>query len=237
MRRAFERVLAARGVTVHRAAEVSRGRRPGACGRATARRCEADEIVWVTQAGGAPWLRDTGLALDDMGFIRVRDTLQSETDPLIFAAGDCAAMIGRPLEKAGVFAVRMAGPLAENLRRSDRCASRCCRYRPQRRWLALISTGDRHAVASRGALYARGDWVWRWKDWIDRRFMRKFSELADDARSRGTGRATRFRSTTTNGPRRSPRSPCAAAAAAPRSARRCCRARWPACARSSATTC
>jgi selenide,water dikinase len=32
-------------------------------------------------------------------------------------------------------------------------------------------------VASRGALYARGDLLWRWKDWIDRRFMRKFTEL------------------------------------------------------------
>jgi selenide,water dikinase len=29
---------------------------------------DADEIVWVTQAGGAPWLRDTGLALDGQGF-------------------------------------------------------------------------------------------------------------------------------------------------------------------------
>ena len=36
------------------------------------------------------------------GFIRVRDTLQSETDPLVFAAGDCASMIDRPLEKEDV---------------------------------------------------------------------------------------------------------------------------------------
>jgi selenide, water dikinase len=41
----------------------------------------------------------------------------------------------------------------------------------------LISTGDRHAIASRGALFMQGDWVWRWKDWIDRRFMLRFSEF------------------------------------------------------------
>ena len=35
-----------------------------------------------------------------------------------------------------------------------------------------------HAVASRGSFYARGDLVWRWKDWIDRRFMLKFDRLA-----------------------------------------------------------
>jgi len=175
VRDAFDHVLAARGVVVHRSAkvtQVSAGRLQTDSGEVLA----ADEIVWVTQAGGAAWLRDTGLALDEKGFVRVRDTLQTETDPVIFAAGDCAAMIDHPLEKAGVFAVRMARPLAENLRRTLLGGS-LIHYRPQQRWLALISTGDRHAIASRGRFYARGDLVWRWKDWIDRRFMRKFSEL------------------------------------------------------------
>ncbi len=175
VRRAFEGVLAQRGIAVHRDAEVVEV----APGRLRTRRGDtlaADEVVWVTQAGGAAWLAATGLALDEAGFIRVTDTLQTETDPRIFAAGDCASMIGRPLEKAGVFAVRMGPVLAENLRRSllDQPLKA---YRPQRRWLALISTGDRHAIASRGALFARGDWVWRWKDRIDRRFMERFSDL------------------------------------------------------------
>ncbi len=235
VRRAFEGVLAERGVMVHRDAEVTQV----SAGRLQTRSGEvldADEIVWVTQAGGAAWLRDTGLALDDKGFIRVRDTLQTETDPLIFAAGDCAAMIDHPLEKAGVFAVRMGKPLAENLRRTV-LRQPLVDYRPQRRWLALISTGDRHAIASRGGFYARGDLVWRWKDWIDRRFMRKFSEF--EAMAEAMRRAGRrdSRSTRANRPRRSRPSPCAAAAAAPRSGRRCCRAPWPMSSRSSATTC
>jgi selenide,water dikinase len=50
-------------------------------------------------------------------------------------------------------------------------------WRPQRHWLALIGTGARHAVASRGSIGFAGNWVWRWKDWIDRRFMRRFNEL------------------------------------------------------------
>jgi len=176
VRAAFDRVLAARRVMVHRGAmvtQVSAGRLQTDSGEVLA----ADEIIWVTQAGGAAWLGDTGLALDEKGFVRVRDTLQTETDPVIFAAGDCAAMIDYPLEKAGVFAVRMARPLAENLRRTLLGWS-LIHYRPQQRWLALISTGDRHAIASRGRFYARGDLVWRWKDWIDRRFMRNFSELS-----------------------------------------------------------
>ena len=51
---------------------------------------------------------------------------------------------------------------------------------PQRHALALISTGDRHAIAARGAFVAEGDWVWRWKDRIDRAFMAKYA-LPDGA--------------------------------------------------------
>ena len=177
VRGAFERVLAQRGVQLHRDAEV---RAVGAGSLTTDRGTHfaADEIMWVTRAGGAAWLRDTGLELDDNGFIRVIDTLQSVTDPQVFAAGDIAAMINHPLEKAGVFAVRMGPPLAENLRRVV-AGNAPIPYKPQRRWLALISTGDKLAVASRGLLGFSGAWVWRWKDWIDRRFMAKFSDLPD----------------------------------------------------------
>ena len=176
VRRRFDELLAERGVRVHRGAEVivvTAGQLSTRNGDTLA----ADEIVWVTQAGGASWLRATGLDLDSAGFIRVTDTLQSVSDPLLFAAGDCASLPDPSLEKAGVFAVRMGMPLARNLRHA--LLGRPLQpYRPQRRWLALISTGDRNAVASRGAFCAAGAWVWRWKDWIDRRFMLRFNALA-----------------------------------------------------------
>lgn len=117
VRRAFGRVLARRGFVVHRGAEVVEvpaARVRTACGEEV----EADEMVWVTRAGGAPWLRDTGLQLDADGCIRVTDSLQTVTDPRVFAAGDIASMVGSPLEKAGVFAVRQGPTLAEHLRRA-----------------------------------------------------------------------------------------------------------------------
>lgn len=171
----FQSNLMERGVAVHTATEVT-AVEAGRLQSADGEWYEADELVWVTMAGGAAWLRDTQLALDEEGFIQVGDTLQSTSDPAIFAAGDIATQINHPREKAGVFAVRQGPPLADNLRAA--VTGRPLKpYRPQAKWLALITTGDRHAVASRGGLYWAGDWVWRWKDWIDRRFMARFNEL------------------------------------------------------------
>ncbi|MYL25248.1 MULTISPECIES: selenide, water dikinase SelD [Halomonadaceae] len=175
VRRRFESVLQERGVNVHERTRIEQvnDRQLVASSGAT---FEADEVLWVTQAGGAEWLTGTGLELDDGGFIRVRDTLQTVTDPNIFAAGDIATMVNHPREKAGVFAVRQGKPLAENLRRAVH-GKALKDYHPQKQWLALISTGDQYAVASRGSFGVAGEWVWRWKDWIDRRFMAKFNNL------------------------------------------------------------
>ena len=171
----FMETLDARGIVVHSGATVTQVA-PGRVQASTGESLDADEIMWATQAGGAPWLADTGLELDAQGFIRVEDTLRSVSDPNVFAGGDIATMVNHPRAKSGVMAVRMGPWLALNLRRSVQ-GKRLRRYRPQKDWLALISTGDKHAVASRGTLGFRGDWVWRWKDWIDRRFMEKYSDL------------------------------------------------------------
>ncbi|HBT33102.1 MAG TPA: selenide, water dikinase SelD [Pusillimonas sp.] len=176
VRAAFMRTLAARNITVHLCAKVTRLEQD-CLHTENGDTFTAHETFWVTQATGPDWLRETGLALDENHFIKVSETLQTETDPLIFAAGDCVAFTPRPLEKAGVFAVRMGTPLTHNLRRALE-QNPLLPYRPQQKWLALISTGDPHAIASRGSLYAKGNWIWRWKNQIDRRFMRKLNEPA-----------------------------------------------------------
>lgn len=175
VRERFMRELAERGVVLHLGVEV--GHVLG--GHIETRHgvnVDADEIVWVTQAGGAPWLRDTGLALDPDDFVQVDNNLRSVSDERVFAAGDVASLVSGPLAKAGVFAVRQGPILAENLRRAT-LGRPLLRYRPQRRWLALITTGERYAVASWGPIGIAGRWVWRWKDAIDRRFMARYREF------------------------------------------------------------
>ncbi|WP_200906760.1 selenide, water dikinase SelD [Cobetia sp. UCD-24C] len=151
---------------------------------------QADEAIWVTRAGGAHWLEKTGLSLDEDGFLKVRDSLQTLEDDAIFAAGDIAHQLNHPREKAGVFAVRQARPLADNLRRAVR-GEPLKAHIPQSRWLALISTGDRDAIASRGNLGLVAPrlrpWLWRWKDHIDRQFMARFNELPSMQDAANTG--------------------------------------------------
>ncbi|MCP4768663.1 MAG: selenide, water dikinase SelD [Gammaproteobacteria bacterium] len=138
----------------------------------------ADAVIWVTSASPASWLRDSGLALDDEGFIRVDACLQSVSHEQVFAAGDIAAVSGYPRPKSGVFAVRQGLPLAHNLQ--QRLAGRALKpFKPQTRFLSLISTGDRNAVASRGRWALQGSWCWWLKDRIDRKFIRRFTELPD----------------------------------------------------------
>ena len=146
----------------------------------------ADRTILVTNGGAPPWLADCGLALDDRGFVRVDDNLRSPTHANVFAAGDLASMDSHALPKSGVHAVRQGPFLAENLRRTA-SGDPLKPYRPQKQTLALITTGDRNAIAARGSLSIAGAWVWRWKDWIDRRWMRKYQELPDMSAQNSAG--------------------------------------------------
>ena len=147
---------------------------------ASGRRLASDATLITTKAAAPAWFRQTGLRLDEAGFLAVRDTLQVEDEDDIFAAGDCASVIAHPREKAGVFAVRQGPPLTRNLRRRARGLPPEP-FTPQRHFLTLLSCGDRSAIAARGRFAAAGRWAWRLKDKIDRDFMRRFQDLPASA--------------------------------------------------------
>ena len=175
--RRFRRILAERGIEVHVDTRVTQVT-PNTLVDSTGRKFRFNEILWVTQADAPPWLSSSGIQVDDQGFMLVNDYLQSQSHETVFGAGDVVTMANHSRPKAGVFAVRQGRPLTENLRRYL-LKRLLTRYRPQRRFLKLVSTGDRYAVASRGVWSAEGRWVWRWKDWIDSRFMEKYQVLPE----------------------------------------------------------
>ncbi|MGD2140608.1 MAG: FAD-dependent oxidoreductase [Burkholderiales bacterium] len=168
----FRELLDKRGVAVHLGQAITEVNGK-ALVTARGEQIPADLVVWATGAAPAGWPDACDLATDERGFIRVSPSLQVIGRPDIFASGDIASMDGFPRPRSGVYAVRQGPPLAENLRRFLE-GNPLQHYHPQPRALALISTGNRYAVASRGWLFARGSWIWRWKDWIDRRFMRRY---------------------------------------------------------------
>ena len=146
--------------------------------RAGAQEADAscDQRILTTGVAPPSWLADSGLTLGQGGFIAVDEALRSLSHPLVFAAGDVATQAGVARPKAGVFAVRQGPVLAENLQRQA-LGRPLASYRPQARYLTLLSQGGRRAVAVRNGLTLSGGWVWRWKARIDRRFMARFSDL------------------------------------------------------------
>ncbi|MBW4559164.1 MAG: FAD-dependent oxidoreductase [Trichormus sp. ATA11-4-KO1] len=192
VRRQFEKILIKRGINLHlgetvcQIAPQNTIRNSLLANRETEEvfelKCESGlmiechKIFWVTQASAPQWLKTTGLGTDEQGFILVKDTLQSQTHPEVFAAGDIATMVNHPRPKAGVFAVRQGKPLFENLQRIV-LGKPLKPYRPQQQYLSLIGTGDQRAIATKGAVtLPPHQLLWCGKDWIDRRFMQGFDQ-------------------------------------------------------------
>lgn len=135
-----------------------------------------DFVIWVTQASAPEWLAKAGLATDAKGFILVEDTLRSQSHPFVFAAGDIATMVRHPRPKAGVFAVRQSKPLFRNL--AAALQNQPLRpYHPQKRYLSLIGTAHGEAIASWDRFGCQSPWLWHWKEHIDRRFIRRLTDL------------------------------------------------------------
>lgn len=129
---------------------------------------------WVTTAAPQHWIRKSGLAVDDDGFVKVNSFLQSTSDKFVFAAGDIASLVGAQIPKSGVFAVKQAKPLLHNLIASLE-GEELIPYHPQRFYLSLIGTGDQSAVASWDGLAWHSKVLWLIKERIDLQFMRKFA--------------------------------------------------------------
>ncbi len=141
-------------------------------------RLQCDEIIWCTQASSPSWPRASGLDCNESGFIKVKPTLQTVTDRHIFAAGDIAHMVNNPRPKAGVYAVRQAPVLFHNLR-ALLLNETLKPYKPQDDFLSLLALGEKTAAGSKYFLGFYGDWVWKWKDAIDRKFMQQFHQLPE----------------------------------------------------------
>lgn len=133
--------------------------------------CDAPLVM----TGGTPprWLAESGLAFNEAGRVRTGATLQSVSNPEVWAAGDCAARDDAPHPASGVYAVRAGPPLAASLRAAVGGVP-LPTYMPQQRSLNLVSCGSKAAIMAWGEWALAGRWVWWWKDRIDRGFIARY---------------------------------------------------------------
>ena len=135
---------------------------------------DVDAALWATGVVAPAFLAASGLACDEAGCVLVDRTLRSVSDNRVFAAGDCATIQGGARPKAGVWAVRAGPPLHANLARAVIGAT-LRHWLPQREALAILGLGGRRAVAWWHGAVVEGRWVWRWKDQLDRRWIRRYA--------------------------------------------------------------
>ena len=138
-------------------------------------RYEFDLVLWATKAVAPELLRKLSLPTDGEGFLRTRSTLQTTADEPVFAVGDCGSIEGRPLPRAGVYAVRQGPVLRENVARSL-TKQPLTEFKPQRNFLKLLNTGDGRAILDYKGIALHQRSCWKLKDWIDRRFMGKYQD-------------------------------------------------------------
>ncbi|NWF53864.1 MAG: FAD-dependent oxidoreductase [Syntrophaceae bacterium] len=116
---------------------------------------------------------DSGIPAGPDGGLLVNPHLQSVAHPEIFGGGDCISFAERPLAKVGVYAVRQNPILLQNLLAALE-GKEMQTFIPQKDYMLIFNMGD-----GRGILWKK-DFVWEgrmafWlKDYIDRKFMRKF---------------------------------------------------------------
>ena len=162
------------------------------------RKAQLDAEYWVdklkaqaaadlacTGSRAPAWLAASGLPVQvGTGRVLTDASLVVQGCERLFASGDCAVIATDPRPPAGVWAVRAAPVLAENLRRlQEQPQLPLRRWRPQRWALQLLGDGGGLTRQPR-ALAFWGPWafgpsplLWRWKHHLDQRFMARFSSL------------------------------------------------------------
>jgi len=123
-----------------------------------------------------PIFQNSRLPTGPDGGLRVNQYLQCEQYPQIFGGGDCIYFEPQPLDKVGVYAVRQNPILYANLMAAlDGRPLQA--FDPGGDYLLIFNLGGGQGVLQKKWVHVSGKPAFFIKDYIDRKFMRKFQAL------------------------------------------------------------
>jgi NADH dehydrogenase FAD-containing subunit len=117
--------------------------------------------------------RDSGISTGPDGGLLVNSFLQSVAHPEIFGGGDCISFADRPLAKVGVYAVRQNPILYHNLLAALE-GREMKTFMPQKDYMLIFNMGNGRGILWKKSFVYEGRLAFFLKDYIDRKFMRKF---------------------------------------------------------------
>jgi NADH dehydrogenase FAD-containing subunit len=120
-----------------------------------------------------PLFVDSGLPTGEDGGLLVNSFLQCAAHPELFGGGDCISFSGNPLAKVGVYAVRQNPILFHNLMAALEGGA-LQPFLHVGEYMLIMNMGDGTGIAWKKDRVWDGRLAFLFKDFIDRRFMRKF---------------------------------------------------------------
>ena len=142
-----------------------------------------DLLFVATGVQPSPLFSDSGLPTGPDGGLRVNRFLQNPRHPEMFGGGDCIYFSPRPLDKVGVYAVRENPVLCHNLMAAMENTP-LKPFDPGGSYLLIFNLGGGKGILRKRWLQFGGRPAFLIKDYIDRRFMKKFQAI-ESSRANG----------------------------------------------------
>ncbi len=136
----------------------------------------ADIIFVAVGVQPSPVFKESGLAVGPDGGLMVNKYLQSTDYPNIFGGGDCIHFKEKPLDKVGVYAVRENPIILHNIMASLD-GTELMEFKPGGDYLLIFNLGDGTGIFRKKCFLFGGRPAFLLKDYIDRKFMKKFQAL------------------------------------------------------------
>ncbi len=185
--RRLERLLVSRGVEVRTGCAIAYlGEQFARCADGT--ELSHDIAILATGLAAPPLVTELGLG--DRDGIPVRATLQHADHDNLYAVGDCACFLPRPLLRVGVHGVRQ-GPVLHASLLARIAGDTLPTYEPQALALAVLDLGAGIALATRGRWWWQGRSALWLKRRIDRRWLRRYQTPMGGSSTRSTNDLTR----------------------------------------------